>query len=208
MKKIIFSIIGLAISYLTFAQTPQSLQYQAVVRDVNGVALINQPVYFQLSIIPGLPTNPAEYVETHTGTLTNAFGIVTLSVGSGITTDNFTAINWGTAPHFIKVEADLGSGLLDMGTTQLLSVPYALYAETAGNVQTYTAGSGINITGNVISNTAPDQIVNLTGTGATSVTGSYPNFTISSTDNVNDADADPANEIQILGIAGQTLSIT
>src|SRR3989339_1511654 len=140
MKKIIFSIIGLAISYLTFAQTPQSFQYQAVVRDVSGVALINQPVYFQLSIIPGLPTNPAEYVETHTDT-TNSFGIVTLSVGSGITTNNFTAINWGSAPYFIKVEADLGSGLIDMGTTQLLSVPYALYAETAGNAgQNYTAG--------------------------------------------------------------------
>ncbi|OFX28444.1 MAG: hypothetical protein A2X08_13525 [Bacteroidetes bacterium GWA2_32_17] len=182
MKKLILSIVSVAISYLIFAQAPQSLQYQAVVRDVNGVALINQPVYFQLSIIPGLPTNPAEYVETHTGTLTNAFGIVTLSVGSGITTDNFTAINWGTAPHFIKVEADLGSGLIDMGTTQLLSVPYALYSETAGNVQTYTAGNGISITGNVIDNTAPDQIVNLTGTGATSVTGTYPNFTINSTD--------------------------
>jgi hypothetical protein len=63
-----------------------------------------------------------------------------------------------------------------------LSVPYALYSQTAGNVQTYTAGNGINITGNVIENTAPDQTVNLTGTGATTVTGNYPNFTINSTD--------------------------
>ena len=55
--------------------------------------------------------------------------------------------------------------------------------ETGGGSGNYTAGSGINISGNVISNTAPDQPITLTGTGATSVAGSYPNFTISSTDN-------------------------
>jgi len=182
MKKTILSIVGLAISYLTFAQAPQSFQYQAVVRDINGVALINQPVDFQLSIILGLPTNPAEYVETHTDT-TNNFGIVTLSIGNGtVVSGIFSAISWGTNSHFLKVEADLGSGLINMGTTQLLSVPYALYSETAGNVTMYTAGNGISIAGNVITNTAPDQIVNLTGAGSTSVTGIYPNFTINSTD--------------------------
>ncbi|OFX35717.1 MAG: hypothetical protein A2X08_12075 [Bacteroidetes bacterium GWA2_32_17] len=208
MKKPILSIICIAISYLTFAQSPQSFQYQAVVRDVNGVALINQPVDFQLSIIPGLPTNPAEYVETHTGLSTNAFGIVTLIVGGGNTTDNFASITWGSAPHFLKVEADMGTGLLDMGTTQLLSVPYALYSETAGNVTMYTAGNGISIAGNVITNIAPDQPVAITGTGATSVTGTYPNFTISSTDNVNDADADATNEIQVLSISNDTLYLS
>ena len=91
MKKSILSIISLAISYLAFAQTPQSFQYQAVVRDAAGVALVNQLVGFQLSIIPGLPANPSEYVETHSA-ITNAFGVVTLSVGTGATTDNFTAI--------------------------------------------------------------------------------------------------------------------
>ena len=207
MKKIILAVYCAAISLVSLGQAPQSFQYQAVVRDVNGVALINQSVDFQISIIPGLPTNPAEYVETHTDT-TNSFGIVTLSVGSGITTDNFTAINWGSAPHFIKVEADMGTGLLDMGTTQLLSVPYALYSETAGNVQTYTAGNGISIAGNVITNTAPDQTVAITGTGATSVTGTYPNFTISSTDNVNDADADATNEIQVLSISNDTMYLS
>ena len=180
MKKIFFSIIGLAISYITFAQTPQSFQYQAVVRDVNGVALINQPVDFQLSIISGSPTGTVEYVETHTGFSTNAYGIVTLSVGGGtLVSGSFTAINWGSALYFLKVEADLGTGLLDMGTTQLLSVPYALYAETAGNAgQTYTAGNGISITGNVIDNTAPDQTVVINSGTGTNVSGTYPNFTI------------------------------
>ena len=186
MRNLIFTSIFVMLSIGAFAQAPQSFQYQAVVRDVNGVALINQPVDFQLSIIPGLPTNPAEYVETHTDT-TNSFGIVTLSVGSGTTTNNFTAINWGSAPHFIKVEADLGTGLIDMGTTQLLSVPYSLFSEQSGN---------------------GDVPVVINGAGATTVTGTYPNFTISSTDNVNDADANPTNEIQVLSISNDTMYLS
>jgi hypothetical protein len=72
----------------------------------------------------------------------------------------------------------------------------------------YSAGSGIDITGTTISNSAPDQTVSLSGSGATSVSGTYPNFTINSTDNVDDADADPGNEIQSLSISGTTLSIS
>ncbi|MEL6852536.1 MAG: tail fiber domain-containing protein, partial [Bacteroidota bacterium] len=72
----------------------------------------------------------------------------------------------------------------------------------------YQGGTGININGSTISNTAPDQTVSLTGGGATSVSGTYPNFTVSSTDLVNDADADPANEIQNLSLSGSTLSLS
>jgi hypothetical protein len=119
-----------------------------------------------------------------------------------------------------------------------LSVPYALHAQTANSIandsdaQTlsingntlsisngnsvtlpsgstaYTAGSGIGINGNVISNTAPNQVVSLTGNGATTVSGTYPNFVISSTDNINDADANPSNELQTLTLNGNTLSIS
>lgn len=74
--------------------------------------------------------------------------------------------------------------------------------------QTYTAGVGISIVGNVISNTQPDLNLSLTGAGATSVLGGYPNFTISSTDNVNDADADVTNELQTLSLSGQNLSLS
>ncbi|MEQ9440607.1 MAG: hypothetical protein RIG62_16260 [Cyclobacteriaceae bacterium] len=73
----------------------------------------------------------------------------------------------------------------------------------------YTAGTGININGsNQLINTAPDQPISLAGAGGVSVSGTYPNFTISSTDNVDDADADSANEIQDLSLSGNTLSIT
>ncbi len=166
-----------------FAQSPQSFQYQAVVRDAAGIALVSQPVNFQISIISGSITGTVEYTETHSAT-TNTFGIVTLLIGNGTpVTGTFSGIVWGISSHFIKIEADLGSGYIDMGTTQLLSVPYALYSENAGNIPTYTGGTGINVTGTIITNSAPDQTVNLTQSGATTISGTYPNFTISSTDN-------------------------
>ena len=214
MKKILLSSIYLILSICLFAQTPQVFQYQAVVRDASGTALVNQSVNFQLSIISGSVSGPVEYTETHSAS-TNAYGIVTLNVGGGNpVTGTFNSISWGTDLYFIKVEADPtgGTSYIDMGTTQLLSVPYALYAETSGNAgQVYTAGTGISISGNVITNDSPDQVVNLnsgtgvqvsgsypnytidnsqpdqpvslTGTGSTTVTGTYPNFTINSTDN-------------------------
>ncbi|MEM7369590.1 MAG: tail fiber domain-containing protein [Bacteroidota bacterium] len=73
---------------------------------------------------------------------------------------------------------------------------------------TYTAGSGISLAGNSIINTAPDQTVSLTGSGATTVSGAYPNFNINSTDNVNDADSDASNELQNLSLAGFDLSLS
>ncbi|MBI5541965.1 MAG: tail fiber domain-containing protein [Bacteroidia bacterium] len=184
MKQFIFSIISIFISIVVFAQSPQSFKYQAVVRDAGGSVIQSQNVNFQISIISGSVNGTVEYVESHSA-ITNTFGIVNLNIGLGTpVTNTFSAINWSNNLHFIKVEADPtgGTNYIDMGTTQLLSVPYALYAETAGNVQTYTSGNGINITGNVVTNSSPDQTITLTQNGATTVTGTYPNFTISSTD--------------------------
>ncbi len=120
------------LTLFTFAQTPHAFQYQAVVRNSTGNIVTNQNIGFQISIISGTITGTVEYIETHTAT-TNAFGIVNLLIGNGNTIDNFSNINWGNSLHFIKVEANLGSGYIDMGTTQLMSVPYALYAESSGD---------------------------------------------------------------------------
>ncbi|MBI5541091.1 MAG: tail fiber domain-containing protein [Bacteroidia bacterium] len=145
MKNILFSIFATVITLTSVAQTPQSFQYQAVIRDASGNVLQSQSVNLRLSIIPVSAVGVAEYVETHTLT-TNTFGIVSLSVGNGtVVTGNFSTINWGASNHFIKVEADLGSGYIDMGTTQLLSVPYAMYSQAAGNVDTLWNKSGNNI---------------------------------------------------------------
>ncbi len=135
MKRLFFTNIVVLFYFGLFAQVPQSFQYQSVVRDAAGTALVNQPVNFQISIISGSITGTVVYSETHTAS-TNAYGIVTLNIGGGTpVTGTFSVINWGSTSHYIKVEADPagGTNYLDMGTTQLLSVPYALYSENTGN---------------------------------------------------------------------------
>ncbi|MEM7655899.1 MAG: hypothetical protein AAF399_07210 [Bacteroidota bacterium] len=119
-------------------------------------------------------------------------------------------INTNTPQATLDVNGTLKVGSLSGATTQMV------VSDPDGNISvqaiptstTYTPGAGITISANVISNAAPDQIVTLTGAGATTITGSYPNFTITSTDLVNDADADPANEIQTLSISGSDLSLS
>jgi hypothetical protein len=223
-----------------FAQAPQAFKYQAVARDNSGNLIANQSVGFRISVLQNSPTGTSVYSETHT-VASNNLGLVNLDLGAGNpVSGTFSTINWGSGNYFVKVELDVtgGSNYLFMGTSQLLSVPYALHAQTANSIandsdaQTltingstlsisngnsvtlpsgstaYTAGSGIGINGNVISNTAPNQVVSLTGNGATTVSGNYPNFVISSTDNINDADANPSNELQTLTLNGNILSIS
>jgi hypothetical protein len=154
MKKIFTISIFAMLTLYNFAQTPQSFQYQAVIRDASGTALVNQPVSFQISIISSSISGTVEYIETHSLS-TNALGIVTLNIGNGTPiTGLFTGINWGSSAHYLKVEADPtgGTSFLDLGTTQLLSVPYALYAKAtataafATTAETVTAAAQTAIT--------------------------------------------------------------
>src|SRR3989339_534303 len=117
MRNLIFTSIFVMLSIGAFAQAPQSFQYQAVVRDAAGNALMSQLVNFQISILSGSPTGLVEFTETHSVS-TNSFGIVTLNIGAGTNIfGSFSGINWSNNIYFIKVEADLGSGLIDMGAT-------------------------------------------------------------------------------------------
>jgi len=114
-----------------------------VARDVNGDLLMNQNVSFLISILQGSASGPAVYSETHS-VLTNGLGLVNLEIGNGtVVTGNFSAIVWGSNSHYIKVEMDPAGGTLyqPMGTSQLLSVPYALYSESSGS----TAAAGHKI---------------------------------------------------------------
>jgi len=135
MKKIFYSIIGILLSTTVFAQAPQSFKYQAVARNASGEIIADQKVGFQISILQSSETGTSVYSETHVDS-TNQFGLVTLEIGTGTTTDDFTAIDWGNDTYFIQVEMDAtgGTSYTLMGTSQLLSVPYALHAETAENV--------------------------------------------------------------------------
>ncbi|MEO8066644.1 MAG: MopE-related protein [Flavobacteriales bacterium] len=112
------------------AQVPQAFDFQAVARDASGNVLSSQPVSVRLSVHSGTASGAIAYQETH-AVNTNAFGLFSVAVGQGSAVQGvFAEVGWGSASHFLQVELDAsgGSTYVDMGTTQLLSVPYALHA--------------------------------------------------------------------------------
>ena len=119
------------------AQVPQGVGYQGVATDANGIELVNQSISIRASVLSGSATGTIEWEETHS-TSTDTFGLFTLTIGQGTNTTNglqtsFADISWGTNTHFLKIEMDVtgGSNYSFMGTNQMMSVPYALYAESA-----------------------------------------------------------------------------
>ncbi|SDJ33733.1 BclB C-terminal domain-containing protein [Pedobacter sp. ok626] len=150
MKKIftflIFSLIALNI----FAQTPQKINYQAVIRNATGQPVPNQAVGMRLTVQNG-PVGAPIYTETQVPS-TNAFGLVNLQIGTGtVVTGTFSAIPWSTGNKYLKIEADIagGSAYVTIGTVELVSVPYALNASTStiSNDNRWTA-AGANILNN------------------------------------------------------------
>lgn len=117
------------------SQTPQSLNYQAIARNALGNALLNSSVAIRVSIHDSTANGPVVYAERDTAT-TNQFGLFTCKIGTGnIVSGIFSAINWGHGDKYLQVELDPtgGSSYTNMGTTQLVSVPYALNAKNAEN---------------------------------------------------------------------------
>lgn len=124
----------LLISTGLFAQSPQGFTFQSVVRDGSGDLVISTTVGMRISILDAVGPDNAVYVETHSAS-TNANGLVSLTVGSGTpVSGTFSTIDWGSGPHYIKAETDPtgGTSYTISGTQQLMSVPYALYAENGG----------------------------------------------------------------------------
>lgn len=120
----------LASALLCSAQIPQKLNYQAVVRNAEHVVVGNQDVGFRLSILEGSPEGTPLYVETHTVT-TNPVGVAEMLIGDGSVVNGvFSSLPWADNPYFLKVEADPSGGTAydHLGTSQLVSVPYALYS--------------------------------------------------------------------------------
>ena len=147
MKNSFTILVALFIVATTFAQAPEQMSYQAVVRDSGDVLVTNQQVGMQISILQTTATGTAVYVETHTET-TNVNGLVTLEIGTGsVVSGDFTTIDWSADSYFIKTETDPtgGTSYTITGTSQLLSVPYALHAKTAESV-TSTCGLSIGDT--------------------------------------------------------------
>ena len=136
MKMIITICAALIMTASVFAQSPEKMSYQAVVRDGSNNLVTSSAVGMQLSILQGSASGTAVYVETQTPT-SNANGLVSVEIGSGtVVSGTFATINWSNGPYFIKTETDPtgGTSYTITGTSQLLSVPFALHAKTAETV--------------------------------------------------------------------------
>ncbi|MBN2890319.1 MAG: hypothetical protein JXL97_00495 [Bacteroidales bacterium] len=130
MKKITLVLSFLLVAIIGFAQTPNQFKYQAVIRDNNGDVLVNQSVDVQIDIIKTNVSGTVVFTETHNVT-TSANGVVSLNVGS---VEDMSSIDWNTDDYFIRVSVN-GT---EMGTSQLLSVPYAITAEYATAAGVFT----------------------------------------------------------------------
>jgi hypothetical protein len=158
MRKLLtFIFLMLAIS--TLAQVPQGFNYQAVIRNSSGELITEQDVSVRISILQGSATGSPVYTETHSEQ-TNTFGLIDLIISQGQSSDNFTTVVWSNNPYYLKIELDVtgSTDYIEFGTSQLLSVPFAMYA---GN-----------------------------------------------TENSDDADADPTNELQVLSISNDTIYLS
>ncbi len=120
--------------FLTWAQSPEQFNYQAVIRNSGGNILANQSVGIKFNIRQASAAGNIVFSETF-ATTTNEYGMVNLQIGSGTAvTGTIAGINWGSGPYYLEfmVDAAGGSNYTAVGTSQLLSVPYALYAKNSG----------------------------------------------------------------------------
>jgi hypothetical protein len=130
MKKL-FTLIALIVLSTINAQAPQGFNYQATVRNNTGQLLLNQTVLVKFNILQNSDTGSVVYSENQTAN-TDDLGHINLVVGQGTaTTGTFASINWANGTYYLGIELNTGTGYVAMGTTQLLSVPYALHANTA-----------------------------------------------------------------------------
>ncbi len=191
MKKQIISIIALVITSMAVAQN--GFNYKALITD-NGNVLNNQSVTFKFTVLENGST--AVYQETQTAT-TDANGIVAVNVGEGtVVSGNFSTIDWGSNSYFLKVEIDTGNGFQDFGTTEFKYVPYAKFSEKAGNVFSGNFGDLNNIPTGLSDG---DDDTHLTDADISAM--GYIK-------DANDADHDPANEIQTISKTGNTITLS
>nr|MBP6624608.1 hypothetical protein [Chitinophagaceae bacterium] len=179
LKKIVllFALIC-STHFMVHAQSPLRFPYQAVARDSNGSILANQAVLIRLRINDLSYNGNVLYRELH-NIVTNEFGLINLTIGAGTPLlGSFASINWGSGEKYLGIEMDIsntGNQYVAMGSSQLLSVPYAIYANSSGNAGSTTLESAYNYggPGNGRSIHANDGALLIEGEDGLAVTGTY-----------------------------------
>jgi hypothetical protein len=178
------------------AQTPpNAFNYSAVARNAAGQPIANRTVGIQISILKTSTVGTTVYRENH-AVNTDAFGLFNLVIGAGsIQTGSMTTINWSNDNYYLRVgmDANGGTNFLTMGTTQLLSVPYALYAKSAGTVT--------NSNDNDTSATNELQALSLKNDTIFLTNGGFVKLPLSK-------DTSATNELQTLTISNDTIFLT
>lgn len=146
MKRLLNTLMAITVSFTIFAQAPNAFNYQGIARDLTGNPILNRNIGIRVSILQGTITGTEAYKELHLISTSNT-GLFNIQIGNG-TPANGTigSISWGEGPFFLKIEMDEngGSNYKLIGTNQLLSVPYALFAEKSGN-STLWSKNGNNV---------------------------------------------------------------
>lgn len=222
--KIFISFLAIVFSLNFWAQTPQEFKYQAVVRDGNGQLVSNQLISLKLTILSESSIGTEVYSETQS-LATNGYGVISINVGTGSPVfGSFENIDWASTTHFVKTELDLSGGndFQFMGTSQIVSVPYALHSKTSAtslddndkdasneiqqltisnDTLTLEEGGSIYL-GSYMDNT-DSQTLSLDGNSLSISNGN--SVVLSGT---VDLDADPTNELQVLTLSNDTLYLS
>ena len=180
MKRLFTIMAAILLTATLWAQSPQKMSYQAVIRDASDNLVTNTSVGMQISILQESVYGASVYIETQTPT-TNANGLVSIEIGEGtIVYGTFSSIDWGNNIYFIKTETDPtgGTTYTITGTSQLLSVPYALHAKKAEDISGTITSSKVSdfqttVTNNadVLANTAKISYPSADQTKLAAITG-------------------------------------
>ncbi|MBL7871109.1 MAG: hypothetical protein JNM78_05825 [Cyclobacteriaceae bacterium] len=186
------------------AQTPKGINYQGVARDNEGKPIMTKSISVRIGIIKNSASGEVEYSEIHRPQ-TNQFGLFTLIIGQGTPSiGSFAFVSWAIGNKWLQIEIDPngGNSFQLAGSQQLMSVPYALYSEYSGNINTYSSGQGIAITDGVISNTGDhdNSVTNELITEATLTTDKKLRIT--------DAGGTKEVDLTILAVDNQSLTLT